>query len=124
MAIQMDFEYGPDQASKRRVYRVLAPGLTVRFAEQDSFFSIVNLSVGGMSIRRPNEHDFEIGQEITATFQIKNKPILPSVTVRTLRVDPHSDIAAFEFVALNERQEAMLDKLVLALQKHNIKQSM
>ena len=124
MAIQMDFEYEPAQGGKRRVYRALAPGLTVRFSGQDSIFSIADLSAGGMSVRLPNEHGFEMGQEYTATFQIKNKLIVPTLTVRILRLDPEKNLAAFAFASLNDRQEAMLDKLVLALQKHNIKQAM
>ena len=124
MAIQMDFVYEPGQGGKRRVYRVLAPGLNVRFVDGENFFSIADLSVGGMSIRLPNEHDFMLGTESIATFSIKDKIIMPSVKVKTLRLDPDKKIAAFEFTNLNERQEAMLDKLVLALQKHNIKQSM
>ena len=124
MAIQMDFEYEPGQGGKRRVYRVLAPGLNVRFFGMDSVFSIVDLSAGGMSIRLPNEHVFEIGHEDTVAFQIKNKLIAPSVKARTLRLDEGKNIAAFEFVDPDERQVLMLDKLVLALQKHNIKQAM
>lgn len=124
MAIQMDFEYAPGRGGKRRVYRVLAPGLTVRFIEENSSFTIADLSVGGMSIRLPNEHGFEVGGEGTATFQIKDKLIAPQVKAKVLRLDPEKNVAAFEFTSLNERQEAMLDKLVLALQKHNIKQTM
>ena len=124
MAIQMDFEYEPGQGGKRRVYRVLAPGLNVRFSGLDSVFAIVDLSAGGMSIRLPNEHQFEVGRENTATFQIKNKLIAPSLKTRALRLDEGKNIAAFEFVGLDERQVLMLDKLVLALQKHNIKQGM
>ena len=124
MAIQMDFEYEPGQGGKRRVYRVLAPGLNVRFSGLDSVFAIVDLSAGGMSIRLPNEHPFEIGREDTATFQIKNKLIVPPVKARVLRLDQGKNIAAFEFIGLDERQVFMLDKLVLALQKHSIKQAM
>ena len=124
MAIQMDFEYEPSRGGKRRVYRVLAPGLNVRFSGLDSVFSIVDLGVGGMSVRLPNEHQFALGREDTATFQIKYKLVAPSIKVKTLRLDEDSDIAAFEFTDLDERQTLMLDKLVLALQKHNIKQSM
>ena len=124
MAIQMDFEYEPGQSGKRRVYRVLAPGLNVRFSGLNSVFGIVDLSAGGMSVRLPNEHQFEIGREDTVTFQIKNKLIAPQVKARTLRLDEGKNIAAFEFVDLDERQEIMLDKLVLALQKHNIKLGM
>ena len=124
MAIQMDFEYEPGQGGKRRVYRVLAPGLNVRFSDLDSVFSIVDLSAGGMSIRLPNEHPFEIGREGTVTFQIKNKLIVPPVKAKTLRLDRDKNIAAFEFIDLDERQVLMLDKLVLALQKHHIKQGM
>ena len=120
----MDFEYEPGQGGKRRVYRVLAPGLNVRFSGLDSVFAIVDLSAGGMSIRLPNEHQFEVGRENTATFQIKNKLIAPSLKTRALRLDEGKNIAAFEFVGLDERQVLMLDKLVLALQKHNIKQGM
>ena len=124
MAIQMDFEYEPGREGKRRVYRVLAPGLTVRFAEGENFFSIADLSVGGMAIRLPNEHSFAVGDEAVATFCIKDKLIIPPVRVKILRLDADKKTAAFEFNDLNERQEAMLDKLVLALQKHNIKQTM
>ena len=67
MAIQMDFEYEPSRGGKRRVYRVLAPGLNVRFSGLDSVFSIVDLGVGGMSVRLPNEHQFALGREDTAT---------------------------------------------------------
>lgn len=122
MAIQMDFEFTPGQQSKRRVYRVLAPGLAVQFAGLDSVYSILDLSVGGMAIRLPNVHDFNLEQEYTATFQIKNKLVAPTVKVCCLRINDPGRVAAFEFVALNDSQEAMLDKLVLALQKRNIQQ--
>ena len=122
MAIQMDFEYSP-QGGKRRVYRVLAPGLNVRISGHDTIYSIADLSVGGLAIRLPNDHRFEVGQEGVATFQIRDKHITPAITARVLRLDKNKNIAAFEFIGLSSNQEAMLDKLVLALQKHNLKQT-
>jgi c-di-GMP-binding flagellar brake protein YcgR len=123
MVIQMNFEDNPEQNSKRRVYRVLAPSITVHFAGHENSFSIADLSAGGMSIQLPNKHPFESGKESVVTFKINNKLILPSVVTKTLRVDQNKNTAAFECVSLDERQMAMLGKLVLALQKHNIKKT-
>lgn len=119
----MDFEYAPDRESKRRVYRVLAPGLAVQFSGLDGIFSILDLSVGGLAVRLPNVHKLAVGSDYTATFQLRDKLIMPTAKARCLRINEDTRLAAFEFVDLSERQEAMLDKLVLALQKHLIKQA-
>ncbi|MBC18596.1 Type IV pilus assembly PilZ [Pseudodesulfovibrio profundus] len=102
----------------RKAFRTKVPGLTVRFEDQDRVLDVKDLSATGFAVLDP-EKRFEEGAHIECDLLINNKLFLSGATAKVIRVLDNG-IVGINFVELNLKQQAKLDKLVLEVQKRLI----
>lgn len=115
---QLDVEY--ESSSPRKAYRVSIPGLKVKIDNQENLYQALDISAGGVafSITREDEFACESGQELEISLVIRDKTFLEKLQAILVKVT--DSFAACEFKDIPLRQEALLDKLVLEVQKKMI----
>ena len=112
------FDFSLDADSKRRAFRAQVPGLVARVKESGLAFHVQNISATGFAIQPPcgafgEGEDFQIDLLLNHRLYIAD---LECVVIRKL----DNGMIGCDFKALDRRQEARLDKLVLEVQKRMI----
>jgi len=114
----LDFYIEEHAGHPRGSYRVAADGLTLYLDDVAQTFDIRDISSSGCSLRAPAEL-FAVGRIFNSDLHIGGAKYLMGLTIKVIRhIDNNS--AACVFHALSRRQEIMLDKLLLEIQKRGI----
>lgn len=118
----MDFKLEiPDGDNQRGAFRTRIPGLKAKLQETGVSFDVKDLSATGIALLATVESRLKEGATVTADLMIAGKPVLIGLKSKIVR-RINQDILACQFVELDRRQEARLDKLVLEFQKRMIAQ--
>lgn len=102
----------------RKAFRTKVPGLTARFVGQERPFDVKDLSATGFAVLEPDA-DLSEHQQIECDLLINNKLFLGRVKAEIRRVLDNG-IIGINFIELDRKQQAKLDKLVLEVQKRLI----
>ncbi len=115
---QLDVRY--ECSTPRKAYRVSIPGLKVRINDSSNEHQALDISSGGVdfSFDIQSNPKLEHQQEITLSLIIRNRVFLENLKARVVKTG--ETFAACEFLDIPLRQEALLDKLVLEVQKKMI----
>ncbi len=115
---QLDVRYSSDVP--RKAYRVSIPGLKVIIKGRDDDYQAMDISAGGVafSFSEKDKPGLATGREIELSLKIKNRVFLENL--RAVVIKSRDDFAACEFRDIPFRQEVLLDKLVLEVQKRMI----
>ncbi len=115
---QLDLEYSGE--TRRKAFRIAIPGLKVLVMDWDMEFKATDISAGGVSFSLSEQESpyLSVGQEILISLTIDNKLFLQGLRASVVKAG--KDFAACRFVDIPLRQEALLDKLVLEMQKNMI----
>lgn len=107
-------------SSPRKAYRVSIPNLKIKIKDRPGKFEALDISVGGVafSLKKNDDHGLEAGQDVEISLIIKEKVFLKELQGKLVKVT--DTFAACEFEDIPLRQEAILDKLVLEIQKKMI----
>ena len=120
--MKLDFKYNEEMLGERDAYRAAVPGLVSKISGFDGAFSLLNISVTGMSIRTEKVENMRPGGESIAEILTISQKSLLRCTVRLVRQDKENKVMAFKFINLTPLQEATLDKLLLEIQKKEVTQ--
>ena len=115
--MKLDFKYHQDTLEEREAYRAAVPGLVCKISGFDGAFSLLDISVTGMSIRTEKVENMRTGGEAQAEIMTISQKSLLRCSVRLIRQDKENNVMAFTFINLTPMQEATLDKLLLEIQK-------
>lgn len=102
----------------RKAFRTRVPGLTIREAQSGMEYQVKDLSSSGFAIL-DESRAFKEGRTIDFDLLLARKLFLQGVKGKVRRILDNG-IVGCNFVELNQRQEAKLDKLVLEVQKRLI----
>ena len=103
---------------QRGCYRIAAGGLSVHLDDPAQTFDLDVLSANGCSLRAPSDM-FAVGRILNGDLYIGNTRYLANLRLKVIR-HVADNIIACGFSALNSRQEIMLDRLLLEMQKRDI----
>ncbi|MGE4296435.1 MAG: PilZ domain-containing protein [Desulfovibrionaceae bacterium] len=118
MANEFSFQLSDDAKGSRAAYRARVPGLEA-WVEKHSFsFSVMDLSAAGIGLMDSNQL-LTAGELLEFDLLLNKKLILSRCTARVMRI-LNNGLAGCTFEALDRHQEALLDKLVLEVQKRMI----
>ncbi|GFM37566.1 PilZ domain-containing protein [Desulfovibrio psychrotolerans] len=112
-----EFSIGGEE-SARRAFRAQVPGLEVWVAEHDAAYSVKDVSATGLAVQTQGK-PFKEGQSVHLDMMISKRLFISQLPCKVVRVLA-SGVVAFDFLELDRRQEARLDKLVLEVQKRSI----
>lgn len=117
MGFDIEISTGSDDAL-RKAFRTKVPGLNVRFPALKKVYEVKDLSATGFAILETGKL-FKEGQRIECELLIKKKLFLSGVEAEVMRVLDNG-IIGINFVELDLKKQAKLDKLVLEVQKRLI----
>ncbi|MFN2268923.1 MAG: PilZ domain-containing protein [Desulfonatronovibrio sp.] len=115
-----NIKVGYSSSSPRKAYRVSIPNLKIKIKDRPGEFEALDISAGGVafSIKENDNPGLEAGQEIEISLVIKERVFLQELQGKIVKVT--DTFAACEFGDIPLKQEALLDKLVLEVQKKMI----
>ena len=113
----LDFQIKGDVPSQRGRYRVVTCGLSLFLDDVSQAFDIHDLSSSGCHLYDPAGL-LAVGRIFDSDLHIGDTSYLADLKVKVIRRTNYGVACAFQ--ALNDKQEAMLDKLLLELQKREI----
>jgi hypothetical protein len=114
----LNFYLERNSLHQRGSYRVATHGLSLYLDDVAQTFDIHDLSSGGCSLHAPAE-PFAVGRIFNGDLHIGDTTYLANLKLKVIRHIADSGVACV-FQSLSRRQEFMLDKLVLEIQKRNI----
>ena len=114
----LDFSIAQHSACQRGRYRVAAHGMSLYLDDVAQAFDIGDLSSGGCHLRAPAAL-LAVGRIFNSCLYIGNTAYLADIKLKVIRHIASGGIAC-AFQALSRRQESMLDKLILTIQKRSI----
>ncbi len=112
-----EFSIGGDESS-RRAFRAEVPGLEGVIKEKQQGYPIKDISATGFAILAPNS-GMKQGENLHMDLMLSKRLYIGELPCQVVRVLDNG-IVGFDFLALDRRQEARLDKLVLEVQKRII----
>lgn len=113
------FEYTP--TSQRKTLRVTPRDqLSIRLGSSGQVFPIRNISAGGVNIAKNEQDAPKITHNMVLEIAIvqNGEVLIDQVNMQCVRITPSTLGGAF--INLNPRTEALIDKLVLEIQKQQI----
>lgn len=115
-----DIKVEYSSSSPRKAYRVSIPNLKIKITDRPDEFQALDISAGGVafSLKGKDNQGLETGQDIEVSLIIKEKIFLQELKGKLVKVT--DTFAACEFGDIPLKQEALLDKLVLEIQKKMI----
>ena len=114
----LDFYIEQNSQHQRESYRVAARGLSLYLDELAQAFDVCDLSSSGCSLHAPTEL-LSVGRIFSTDLRIGNTRYLVALKLKVVRHIADSNVAG-AFLDLNRRQEFMLDRLLLEIQKRSI----
>lgn len=114
----LDFYIEQDSRHQRTSYRVATHGLFFYLDEVAQTFDVCDLSSGGCCLRAPAE-SLAVDRILSGDLHIGNASYLTALKLKVVRHIAGGNVAC-AFQALERRQEFMLDKLLLEIQKRGI----
>ncbi|MDR0239173.1 MAG: PilZ domain-containing protein [Deltaproteobacteria bacterium] len=114
----LDFYIEQHSTHRRGSYRVAVRGLTLYLDDIAQAFDIRDLSSSGCSLRAQAAL-LAVGRIVNGNLHIGNTGYLMGLTIKVIRHIADDSVACV-FQALSRRQEIMLDKLLLEIQKRSI----
>ena len=114
----LDFYIEQHSKHQRGSYRVAVRGLTLYLNDMAQAFDIRDLSSNGCSLRAQAAL-LAVGRIVNGDLHIGSTGYLMDLTIKVIRHIAHDSVACI-FQALSRRQEIMLDKLLLEIQKRSI----
>ena len=115
--MDVSFSLGVD-GGKRNAFRARVPGLTVNVEGRPHDYMVKDISASGLAVL-DEERSFAEGEVVHLDLLINKRVYLRTVKGEVIRVLDNG-IVGVNFLELNRRQEARLDKLVLEVQKRLI----
>ncbi|WP_051617492.1 PilZ domain-containing protein [Desulfonatronovibrio hydrogenovorans] len=115
---QLDLEY--QSTTQRKAYRVNIPDLKISFGNDPELYPALDISARGVafSIGKDQKPALSPGGQAELSLVIRDKVYLKDLQARVVKLK--DNFGACEFQDLPLRQEALLDKLVLEVQKKMI----
>ncbi len=114
---EFDFVFPGDEHS-RKAYRTPVPGLETRVHFLNKFLKISDLSALGMGLVDNDLKRLEVGFLFECDLFLNKKLYIAGLQAKIIRI--RDEFVGCQFEAMNARQEARLDKLVLEVQKRLI----
>jgi len=114
----LDFYIEQHSKHQRGSYRVATHGLTLYLDDVAQTFDIRDLSANGCSLHA-SAALLTVGRIFNGDLHIGSASYLTDITIKVIRHITGNSVACV-FQALSRRQEIMLDKLLLELQKRGI----
>ena len=114
----LDFHITQNSPQQRGSYRVAAYGLSLYLDDVAQSFAIRDLSSSGCSLHAPADL-FTIGRIFSGDLHVGDTNYLVDLRLKVIRHITGSSIAC-SIQTLSRRQEIMLDKLLLEIQKRSI----
>ena len=107
-------------SSPRKAYRVSIPNLKIKIKDRPGEFEALDISVSGVafSLKENDNQGLETDQDVEISLIIRQKVFLKELQGKLVKVT--DTFAACEFGDIPLKQEALLDKLVLEIQKRMI----
>lgn len=118
MSADFDFKMPEEGGSQRKAFRARVPGLEAWLSKQKKTLPIADLSAGGLALMDPDGILRE-GEIVEFDLLLSKKLFLSKVRAQVMRKLPNGT-AGCNFDTLDRQQEALLDKLVLEVQKRLI----
>ena len=118
MADKYSFQMPEDMQGSRAAYRARVPGLEAWVEKHGFSFSVMDLSAAGIGFMDSNQL-LTAGELLEFDLLLNKKLILPGCTARVMRI-LNNGLAGCTFEGLDRHREALLDKLVLEVQKRMI----
>ncbi|UZP67860.1 PilZ domain-containing protein [Desulfovibrio mangrovi] len=113
-----EFSLGGGGESARRAFRAQVPGLEGWFADRQKGYPIKDISATGFAIL-DETRSFKQGESLQMDLFIKQRLYVGEIPCQVVRA-LENGIVGFDFLPLDRRQEARIDKLVLEVQKRSI----
>ncbi|GFM33443.1 PilZ domain-containing protein [Desulfovibrio subterraneus] len=104
--------------SLRRAFRAQVPGLEGWFADRQKRYPVKDISATGFAIL-DHTQSFKQGDSLKMDLLIKQRLYVGAIPCQVVRVLDNG-IVGFDYLPLDLRQEARIDKLVLEVQKRSI----
>lgn len=114
---EFDFIF-PGEDQPRKAYRTPVPGLEARVHHLNKFLKIHDLSALGMGLVDNDLKRLQVGHLFDCDLFLNKKLYIAGLKAKIIRIK--NDVVGCQFEAMNARQEARLDKLVLEVQKRLI----
>jgi len=114
----LDFYIALSAPRERTRYRVTAQGLSLYLDDMAQRFDIRDCSSAGCRLSAPAKL-FTVGRIFDGDLHVNNTSYLAGLKIKVVRHIADNSVACV-FQALTRRQEIMLDKLLLEIQKHSI----
>jgi len=115
----MDFDFhieGEDRP--RRAFRARVVGLGARVHVHERVYPVKDVSATGLALL-DETRQFRQGESLVLDLEIHERTFLKDIPVKVVRV-LENGIVGLDFMNLDRRMEARLDKLVLEIQKRLI----
>lgn len=114
-----NFEFTLDgDESSRRAFRTQVPGLEAWIRERQQGYSVKDISAAGFALHITSG-SFSQGETVHMDLLLSKRLYIGELPCQVVRV-LEDGIVGFEFLPLDIKQEARLDKLVLEVQKRSI----
>ncbi len=116
--MKFELTLGDQDEKLRKAFRTRVPGLSIRIVKTGQVYPVKDISATGFAIL-DEERVFKEGMPIDVDILLGSKLFLGQVAAKVMRVLQNC-IVGCNFMGMDRRQEAKLDKLVLEVQKRLI----
>lgn len=110
-------DFPDDGQFSRSAFRTQVPNLSARIG--DKIFKVKDLSVAGIAVF-DDECCMESGTKVEIDLMLKDKVFLKELPAEVVRAKKDEGFVGLSFYGLDRRRQALLDKLVLEVQKRVI----
>ena len=119
MGADFDFHYTGPENKNRVTYRVSIQDALVHIEGHAAPYALSNISASGLAFYAPDA-GFNHGEELIADITGKKRGFLKGLKLEIVRVNRKEGIVACKMVDLDSDNEALIDKLVLEVQKREL----
>lgn len=119
MGVDFDFRYTGPENKGRVSYRVAIQNALVRIEGREHPYALENISATGLAFHATGS-EFKAGQMLVADITGQKRSFLSGLKLEVVRVNKEEGIVACRMVDLDSDNEALIDKLVLEVQKREL----
>lgn len=114
-----DFSIPDDMLSSRKAFRARIPGLEIYVDKHGAKYPIKDISALGMAILDPKKNSFREGEIFEFDLYLNKKLFAGELFAKVKRI-LNNGVVGCSFEGMDSKQEQILDKLVLEVQKRLI----
>lgn len=119
MGVDFNFRYAGPENKGRASFRVAIRNALVRISGREQPYVLENISASGLAFHAAGT-EFRVGEGFVADITGRKRNFIDGLKLEVVRVNREDGVVACRMVDLDSDSEALIDKLVLEVQKREL----